>query len=80
MLLVKTRTGRSPIHGTGLFAAEPIAKGTAVWRFTPTFDLDLPPILRRIAMASTAPRATSQLAKRLPRIMAWSKARGRALR
>jgi SET domain-containing protein len=34
---------RSPIHGLGLFAAEPISRGTEVWRFTPGFDLDLDP-------------------------------------
>jgi SET domain-containing protein len=39
MLLVKTRIGPSIIHGTGLFADEPIPKGTMVWRFTPGFDL-----------------------------------------
>ncbi|HXG17089.1 MAG TPA: SET domain-containing protein [Calidithermus sp.] len=43
MLLVRTRVDRSPIHGLGLFADEPIPKGTDVWRFTPGFDLDLDP-------------------------------------
>ena len=43
MLLVRTFIDRSPIHGLGIFAAEPIAKGTPVWRFTPGFDLELPP-------------------------------------
>jgi len=41
MLLVNARVDRSPIHGLGLFAVAPIAKGTEVWRFTPGFDLDL---------------------------------------
>ncbi|MEW6323321.1 MAG: SET domain-containing protein [Acidobacteriota bacterium] len=41
MLLVKTQVDKSPIHGLGLFAAEPIAKGTPIWRFTPGLDLDL---------------------------------------
>jgi len=45
MLLVRTRIGPSAIHGTGLFAVDPIARGTAVWRFTPGFDLDLDPVL-----------------------------------
>jgi|SRR5262245_1019456 len=45
MLLVRTRIGPSPIHGTGLFAAERIPAGTAVWRFTPGFDLNLDPAL-----------------------------------
>lgn len=43
MLLVKTRINKSQIHGFGLFAAEPIARGTPIWRFTPGFDLDLDP-------------------------------------
>jgi SET domain-containing protein len=43
MLLVRTRLGPSPIHGLGLFAVDPIPAGTAVWRFTPGFDLDLEP-------------------------------------
>jgi SET domain-containing protein len=41
MLLVKTKVDRSPIHGLGLYAVEPIRRGTEVWRFTPGFDLDL---------------------------------------
>ena len=43
MLRVPTRLGPSPIHGIGVFATAPIAKGTEVWRFTPGFDLDLDP-------------------------------------
>lgn len=42
MLLVKTRAQASPIEGVGLFAAEPIAKGTVVWRFEPGIDLVVP--------------------------------------
>ncbi|HZM33580.1 MAG TPA: SET domain-containing protein-lysine N-methyltransferase [Burkholderiales bacterium] len=45
MLLVRTRLQRSPIHGLGVFAAEPIAAGTEVWRFTPGFDLEANPAL-----------------------------------
>lgn len=41
MLCVKTRLGESRIEGVGLFAAEPIAKGTVVWRYDPRFDLSL---------------------------------------
>jgi uncharacterized protein len=41
MLLVSVRVGKSTIHGLGAFAAEAIPKGSAVWRFTPGFDLDL---------------------------------------
>lgn len=31
------------MHGTGLFAAEPIAAGTPTWRFTPGIDLAIHP-------------------------------------
>ena len=43
MLCVKTKTGLSPIHGIGLFADEPIPKGTVIWKFLPGFDLALTP-------------------------------------
>lgn len=43
MLLVRVRLAGSPLHGLGVFAAEPIAAGTTVWRFTPGFDLDIEP-------------------------------------
>jgi len=38
MLLVKTYLDRSPIHGLGVFAAEPIAKGSKIWRYVEGFD------------------------------------------
>lgn len=38
MLLVKTYLAPSAIHGIGLFAAEPIAKGTKIWRFDDRID------------------------------------------
>lgn len=38
MLLVKTYLDRSPIAGVGLFAAEPIAEGTLVWKLS---DVDI---------------------------------------
>ena len=41
MLCVKTRLGQSEIEGVGLFAAEPIPRGTVVWRYDPRFDLSL---------------------------------------
>jgi uncharacterized protein len=48
MLCVKTRLGESRIEGVGLFAAEPIRKGSVVWRYDLRFDLkldmrDIPP-------------------------------------
>ncbi len=45
MLLVRVLVQRSPIHGLGVFALEPIPEGTQVWRFTPGFDLDVDPAL-----------------------------------
>lgn len=58
MLMVRVRIDRSPIHGLGVFAVEPIAAGTPVWRFTPGFDLDLdagllapqPPLFREVLL------------------------------
>ena len=38
MMLVKTYLGQSSIHGVGLFAAEPIAAGTVIWRYDERFD------------------------------------------
>ena len=45
MLLVNTRVLASLIEGVGLFAAEPIARGTVVWRFEPGLDLVVPETL-----------------------------------
>jgi len=39
MLLVPTYLAPSPIHGIGLFAAEPMAAGTAVWCLHEGFDV-----------------------------------------
>ncbi|HUA51776.1 MAG TPA: SET domain-containing protein [Candidatus Sulfotelmatobacter sp.] len=38
MLLVKTYLAVSTIHGIGLYAAEPIARGTVIWRFDERVD------------------------------------------
>jgi uncharacterized protein len=38
MLLVKTYLDKSKVHGLGVFAGEPIAKGTKIWRFVEGFD------------------------------------------
>jgi SET domain-containing protein len=43
MLLVPTRLAQSPIHGFGVFALAPIAKGAAVWRFAKGIDMDFAP-------------------------------------
>ncbi len=39
MLLVKTKIGKSDIHGTGLFADEFIPKGTVTWEWNPLIDI-----------------------------------------
>jgi SET domain-containing protein len=43
MMLIKTRVGPSGIHGMGLFALDPVPRGTAIWRFLPGFDHDFSP-------------------------------------
>ncbi len=59
MLLVKTYLDKSPIHGIGLFAAEPIPEGTVVWRLDPAIDLQLEPeVIDRLA-----PPARDQIEK-----------------
>lgn len=42
MLLVDTYIAQSEIEGVGVFAAEPIARGTNIWRFEPDFDRLIP--------------------------------------
>ena len=42
MFLVPVRLGRSPIHGFGVFATEPIPSGTRVWEFTEGVDYRIP--------------------------------------
>jgi SET domain-containing protein len=42
MLLIKTKTGPSALHGTGLFAAQDIAKGQTVWRYSDRVDYTIP--------------------------------------
>lgn len=56
MLLVRTYVAPSAIEGVGVFAAEPIAAGTAIWRLEPAFDRLVPlteyraapPVLREL--------------------------------
>ncbi len=55
MLLVKTYLAPSRLHGTGLFAAEPIPRGTPFWRFEPGFDQAIAP-----ARFATLPPLTQQ--------------------
>lgn len=38
MLKVKTKIGKSGVHGTGLFADEFISKGSVTWQYDPEFD------------------------------------------
>lgn len=39
MMLVETRVAPSPIHGLGLFAAQPIKARTVIWRMDRLMDL-----------------------------------------
>lgn len=39
MIIVSTYLGQSAIHGLGVFAKEPIARGTKVWEYNSLFDL-----------------------------------------
>lgn len=56
MLLVSTYVAASEVEGVGVFAAEPIKKGTVISRFDPSFDRlipvrdyeNAPPHLRRL--------------------------------
>jgi len=43
MLLVPTRLAPSNIHGLGVYAVAPIAKGTPVWRFERGLDMEFNP-------------------------------------
>jgi len=43
MLLVPTRLAPSHIHGLGVYAVAPIAKGTPVWRFERGLDMEFNP-------------------------------------
>jgi len=38
MLFVKTNKGKSAVHGTGLFAAQLIPKGSVIWRYVAGHD------------------------------------------
>jgi SET domain-containing protein len=42
VLLVRTTVRQSDIHGLGVFADEPIAKGTPIWAFDPRIDKVIP--------------------------------------
>ncbi len=57
MILFKTVIGPSSIAGTGLFAAEPIPKGAAWWRFTAGFDR----LITQAELDALPPRAQDYL-------------------
>lgn len=42
MLLINNYVGKSEIEGVGVFAAEPIPRGTVIWRFDEEFDRLIP--------------------------------------
>ena len=56
MLLVKTKIGQSNIEGIGLFANEPIKKGTKVWGFEPKLDI----VLSKNEVEKLSPAAKEQ--------------------
>ena len=41
MMLIPTYLAQSAIHGSGLFAGEPIPKGTKIWEFLPGLDVEI---------------------------------------
>jgi hypothetical protein len=59
MLIVKTYIAPSKIHGLGVFAAEPLTRGTLIWVFDPVIDQEitqnqlamLPEAVRNIAIS-----------------------------
>jgi len=57
VLLVPTYLAPSPIHGIGLFAAVPIAAGTAVWRLDEPFDQ----VIDEVALAGLSTAAQDQV-------------------
>jgi hypothetical protein len=57
MLLVHTTIGPSSIHGTGLFAAEEIRRGTRTWELVPDLDLIIP----KSELSRLSPPALEQL-------------------
>ncbi len=56
MILVKSKIGPSKIEGIGLFADEPIRKGTKVWGFEPKLDL----VLSKDEVEKLSPAAREQ--------------------
>lgn len=59
MLLVKTYVGPSAIEGVGVFAAEDIKKGQAIYRFDPLFDKLVPR-----SLMETGPETLASFIKR----------------
>ena len=57
MPLIRHRVAPSPIHGLGVFAAEPVEEGALIWVFDPRIDREIPraaladlpePVARRV--------------------------------
>jgi hypothetical protein len=42
MLLIRHYVAPSPIHGLGVFAAEPVAAGALIWIYDPRIDREIP--------------------------------------
>ncbi|MEZ4416799.1 MAG: SET domain-containing protein [Gemmatimonadota bacterium] len=43
MFLIPTILRRSSVHGTGVFSAQPLTRGTKVWEFTEGVDWEMTP-------------------------------------
>lgn len=43
MFLIPTYLAPSPIHGIGVFTAEPLEPGTVIWRYDPSVDWKIRP-------------------------------------
>ncbi len=43
MLVVRTYLEKSPIHGFGIFAREPVTRGSLVWQFHEKLDIKFTP-------------------------------------
>lgn len=57
MLLIHATAGPSAIDGRGLFAREPIAAGTLIWRLEPEFDV----VMTRRQIEKLSPAAAGQV-------------------
>lgn len=60
MFLIDHYIAPSSIHGLGVFAAEPAAKGQLIWQFSPYIDLIIP----ETALPTLPPHVARRILKR----------------